>query len=185
MNRQMVTGSLGAIAQREGKSLAETFLSAEAVVLVDTSGSMDSRDARGGRSRYETACDELAKLQNSMPGKVAVVSFSDTAVFCPTGVPEYLMGGTNLAGGLQFVQAADGLGLKIILISDGEPDIRTEALEVAKTFKSQISTIFVGPEGGAGSQFLQQLAAACGGQAVTAQFANQLAQTSQLLLARP
>ena len=185
MNTQIIPGSIGAIAKQNGASIAETFLSADAIVLVDTSGSMDATDARAGKSRYQVACDELANLQNTMPGKVAVVAFSDTTVFCPNGVPQFLQSGTDLAGGLNFMHVADGLGLKIILISDGEPNSREQALAAAKRFKSPISTIYVGPEGGPGSQFLKQLAAACGGQAVTAQFAASLADKTQLLIARP
>lgn len=185
MNTQIIPGSIGAIARKNGASLAETFLSADAVVLVDTSASMEAKDARGGRSRYDVACDELAQLQNTMPGKIAVVAFSHVAVFCPDGVPQYLKGTTNMAGALKFTQVADGLGLKIILISDGEPDSPKDTETVAAQYSSPISTIYVGPEGGPGSKFLQRLASLAGGQAVTAQFSATLADKTQRLLAQP
>jgi hypothetical protein len=44
---QIVAGSMGAIAQQIGKSLAETFLSAEVIIIVDTSGSMSTMDSLG------------------------------------------------------------------------------------------------------------------------------------------
>lgn len=182
MNQAIVPGSLSAIAQQTNTSLAETFLSVDALVIVDTSGSMDSHDAAGGHQRYAVACEELKRLQATLPGKIGVIAFSDTAVFCPGGIPTFLMGGTDLAGALRFVQAADDTGIRFIVISDGSPDSSSEALEVARKFKSQIDVIYVGPEGGPGSKFLAELAAAAGGQAVTADRVKNLANNVQLLL---
>ncbi|HOR01504.1 MAG TPA: VWA domain-containing protein [Anaerolineae bacterium] len=102
----IVPGSLSAIAAREGQSLAETFLNADAVILVDTSGSMMSGDSRGGRSRYNVALEELAHLQAHMPGKLAVIAFSDSTVFAPGGQPPLLGSGTNLAGALRFAKCS-------------------------------------------------------------------------------
>lgn len=93
MNTAIVAGSISAIAQQKNKSIAESFLQAEIVVIVDTSGSMENPDSRGGRSRYETACEELAALQGSLPGKVAVMSFSDRVQFCPAGIPVFFLVG--------------------------------------------------------------------------------------------
>lgn len=98
MNTEIVPGSISALAQSSGKSIAELFTRAEVVAIVDTSGSMSNQDSRGGKSRYEVACEELAYLQKNRPGKVAVISFSDSAQFCPGGVPFYEGGGTNLRG---------------------------------------------------------------------------------------
>jgi hypothetical protein len=66
------------------------MMDVDAVVIVDTSGSMGVHDSRDGQQRYDVACQELAALQARMPGKLAIVSFSDTALLCPTGVPSYL-----------------------------------------------------------------------------------------------
>jgi Mg-chelatase subunit ChlD len=52
-NRTMnaiIKGSIGQIAKDSGKTIAETFVNADAVVLVDTSGSMSTTDAPGGVS---------------------------------------------------------------------------------------------------------------------------------------
>lgn len=57
---QVVKGSLSDVAKATGASLAETFLSADVIVLVDTSSSMEAHDAPGGLSRYDAACKELA-----------------------------------------------------------------------------------------------------------------------------
>lgn len=176
MNTAIVPGSLSAIARQENKSIAETFVNVDLVVIVDTSGSMFTHDSRGGKSRYKTACEELAALQASHPGKIAVLSFANSAIFCPSGVPTYLSGGTNMAGALQFAKIADVPGMQFILISDGEPNDEQETLAVAKTYRNKISTIYVGPEDQpAGREFLRRLAAATGGQTVTADRANLLA----------
>lgn len=157
-NTSIVVGSLADVAQRNNQTLAESFLTADAIVLVDVSGSMSSHDAPGGHSRYDTACAELAKVQKSLPGKVAVVAFSSDVRFVPGGVPPFDGGGTNLADALRFVQPADGC-VKFIVISDGYPDSAESALKVAGKFTSEIDTVFCGPEGDdQGRAFLAQLA---------------------------
>lgn len=180
---QIVPGSMGAMAQQSGKTIAETFVNASCVILVDTSGSMEQKDSRGGQSRYQVACDELAALQQSMPGKIAVVSFSDEVMFCPAGVPFNLSGGTNMVKALYFAKMADVPGMQFILISDGSPDKPEETLEAARTFKNKINVIYVGPENSpTGRDFLNRLAALTGGQAVTADRAQALQSAATTLL---
>lgn len=184
MNTSLVKGSIGAIAKDSGKSLAHTFVYADVVVLVDTSGSMGTADSRGGLTRYAVACDELAALQASLPGKVAVISFSDRTMFCPDGVPFNLRGGTDLAGALRFAKIADVPGMRFILISDGEPTEPQAALREAAKYRAKIDVIYVGSElNPAGRGFLTRLARQSGGQTVTAEAAKQLAATVQYLLA--
>lgn len=163
----IVAGSVAAVSRRENMSLAESFLSVDVLIIVDTSGSMCSKDAPGNRSRYNAACDELATLQAGNPGKIGVIAFSDMVQFCPGGIPMNFEGSTNMAGALKFVKVADGLGIKLILISDGEPDSRGETLKIARTFKTKIDTVYIGPErGGSGREFLKELAAATGGTSI-------------------
>lgn len=182
-NTAIIQGSISAIAQQNNKSLAESFVSADAIVIVDTSGSMSSSDSRNGKSRYDVACEELAQLQNSLPGKIAVLAFSDDVMFCPSGQPHDYCGGTDLAKALRFAKSADVEGMQFIVISDGEPDDRAEALKVAKTFKNKINVIYVGPEKSpSGRNFLTELAAASGGVAVTADRAQGLLEASKKLL---
>lgn len=171
----IIPGSLGAVAKQENKSIAETFVNADLVVIVDTSGSMSTHDSRGKKSRYEVACEELASLQATHPGKIAVLSFSDSTIFCPAGIPTYLGGGTDMAKALQFAKIADVPGMQFILISDGEPNDEQETLVVAKTYRNKISTIYVGPEEHpTGRVFLQHLAAATGGKTITVDRAREL-----------
>lgn len=162
-NTSIVQGSLAAVAAQGSGSIAQTFINCDAIIIIDTSGSMEIVDSGCTSSRYDRACAELAKLQKSMPGKIGVINFSSVAIFCPGGKPELLAGGTDLARALKFVHVADNCGISFIVISDGKPDSEQEALKEARRFKSPISCIHIGPEGGDGSRFLRDLAAASGG----------------------
>lgn len=178
----LVPGSLSQVAKHTNQTLAESFLSAEAVILVDVSGSMATKDSRGGRSRFDQASDELAKLQANLPGKLAVVAFSDDAVFCPAGVPIYQGGGTYLAKALRFVQPADGT-VRFIVVSDGWPSDEEETLRVAATFTSEISCIYCGAvDDSQGPSFLRRLAKAHRGRFVVADRAQELASKVGTLL---
>lgn len=182
-NTAIIPGSLGAIARSQHISLAESFMSASCVVVFDSSGSMAATDGSDGRSRYDTACAELANLQGHLPGKIAVLSFSDEVVFCPDGRPLYLGGGTDLARALRFARQADVSGMRFIVISDGDPNSRSEALAEAAKFKNKIDVIYVGPEDMPhGREFLTRLAQASGGQAITAERALQLESSIRYLL---
>lgn len=184
MSNQIVQGSLRSIAQQSGKSLAESFLSCDVICIVDTSGSMSAKDSHGGKSRYEVACQELANLQNHLPGKIAVISFSNTVQFCPSGIPVNLDGGTQMDEALKFVKVADEIpDMRFFLISDGEPNDEAAALKIARSFKNKISTIYVGPEDNpTGRDFLQKLAKLTGGQTVTADRAKELTSKIETLL---
>lgn len=182
MNSKAITkGSLAAIAQQKNQSLAESFLSAELIAIVDMSGSMAMHDAPGGLSRFDAAEKELKALQAEMPGQIAVICFSDRVQFCPGGVPIRFGNGTNMAGALRFVHMADGVA-KIVLISDGEPDCQRSTLKEARRFKHSIDTIYIGPEGERGQTFLQQLAQATGGTAASSKEPGLLANGVKLLL---
>lgn len=177
-----VPGSLQAQAQASNTSLAETFLNCDLVVLVDTSGSMDAHDAPGYQKRYDAACTELAAIQKKHPGKIGVIAFSSTVMFCPGGVPPFLSGGTDLAAALDYVHLLDGL-CEIVVISDGEPNSPDAALRQAKRFtQSAISCVYIGPEGEPGQAFLTKLARIARGQAVMAAKTAQLAARLEPLL---
>lgn len=180
MSKALVKGSLSDTAN--GKTLAESFLNADAILIVDMSGSMACEDAPGGIARWDAAENELIRLQEENPGKLAVIAFSSTAQFCPDGKPIRFGGGTDMARALQFVKPADGLGVKFILISDGEPDDRKETLRVARSFESKIDTVYIGPEGGSGQAFLAKLAQVAGGMAATSEAPGLLADNVTLLL---
>ena len=177
----VVTGSLSAIAQRDGLSLAESMLNVEIILLIDSSGSMAANDSRGGNSRWDVAVDELTQLQRDHPGKIGVVSFSSDVEFAPSGIPPFLGGGTDLTAGLHFVHQFDGT-VRFIVISDGSPDDERSALAEAATFNSSISTVYCGPEDErSGMLFLERLAKVAGGQSVNADRAMELAKKVETL----
>lgn len=184
MNNQIIPGSLGAIAHQNNKSIAETFLSCDIIVIVDCSGSMSTTDSRGGKSRADVANAELAALQNNLPGKIAVIGFANDTQFCPSGIPTAPGASTDMEKALKFVKIADPIpDMKFFLISDGQPDDEQATLRVARTFKNKINTIYVGPEDTpTGRDFLQKLAKATGGQTTTADRAKELTSKIEKLM---
>lgn len=184
MQTALVVGSLAQIAQRDGMSIAESFLAVDAVILVDVSGSMYTDDCRDHQRRYDVALEELTRLQGDLPGRLAIVAFSNAPQFVPNGVPPLLGGSTDLTGALRFIRLADTGDIRLIVISDGQPDDERGALAAAAQYRGRIDTVFVGPEGDRGADFLRRLAAANGGAHVTAIHAHELAaKTERLLLA--
>lgn len=179
---QLVKGSLQHLAQRDGKSLAESFMQASTIVLIDRSGSMDEADTYGGQSRYKRAANELAKLQANNEGKIAVIAFDHDAEFCPSGVSPAPRGGTNIERALEFVQIADGVVDQFVVISDGETYDEHSALIIAATFMTPIHTIFIGPEGSDGEAFLKKLAKIKGGISSTTTGAVDLASAIETLM---
>ena len=181
----VVSGSLSNVATQNKISIAETFVDVDACIICDISGSMNACDSRDGQSRWTVAGHELRGLQNSMPGKLAVIAFADRAEFVPSGIlpkVDRLGGMTNLSGALKFAKTLDVPGVHFIVISDGQPNSTHKCLAVARQYKNRIDTIYVGPEGGSGSQFLAQLAAQSGGQNATADRAKELAMAATKLL---
>lgn len=172
MSQQLVKGSLRAVARKQKLTLAETFLSVDALVLVDVSGSMAERDVPMdgenlfgfGRSRYDEAQRQLVNLQESLPGKVGVVQFSSRVKFRPSGILLFDAEGTDLLAALSFVKPADGCGIKLVVISDGYPNDPKRTLDLAATFTTHIDTVFIGsPNDGMGKSFMAELAQVSGG----------------------
>lgn len=182
MNSQIVVGSQSDIAQKQGRSLAETFLNAEIVLLIDVSGSMGYQDAPNGMTRWEYAQEQLTHLQGLHPGKIALVEFSTMTYYRPNGQLSEPNGSTAMDDGLKFIKVADDCGLKIILVSDGDPDDRQAALNEASKFKTKIDAIYCGLEGGPGQAFLQQLVNKTGGQFFTAAQPGMIGEGIEILL---
>jgi Mg-chelatase subunit ChlD len=172
MNRSITTakGSIQDISERENMTVAETFMQAEVIIILDYSGSMNAHDARDNQARIDVAAQELKALQEKMPGEIALICFADSVEFSPSGIPIPVGAGTDLTKALKFVKMADTIDVRFIVISDGEPNDERSALAVAKTFNNRIDTIFVGSvQYDHGKKFLIKLAAASGGEHVTAE----------------
>jgi len=182
----IVKGSLADIAQQNNRSLAESWLDVQLLAICDMSGSMACDDAPGGKARWQAACEELAALQRQYPGKIAVIAFSGHAELVPGGSPVLLGGDTDMVAALQAAKPADGLGIKIVLLSDGEPNDREATLAEARKFKTPIETVYIGPERESrGREFLQELARKTGGSYQKTAQPGMLAQPVAALLQAP
>ena len=172
MNSQItIAGSQLDNAQKKGISVAKSFLDAEIVIIFDNSGSMMATDAPGGMSRKDYAQKQMTTIQGKNPGKVALICFADRTEYAPSGSIINVGGTTDLAGALKFARVADDCGLKILVISDGEPNNSQAALDVAKTYKTKIDALYCGSEGNwsGGREFLQRLTDATGGDFFTSE----------------
>lgn len=165
----LVKGCLTEIAKQKNLPMAQGFLDVKAFVMVDVSYSMNDRVNGTNQTRWDLAKSQLENLQNENPGEIAVACFSSAAVFCPSGVLQSPNGTTDLVAALQLLKQADNCGIRLIIISDGEPNDAGGALALANTFKSKIDTIFVGDETGRGRNFLRDLANATGGVSIVNQ----------------
>ena len=182
MESNLIIGSQSDIANKQNISLAESFLSAEMILLVDVSGSMTMPDAPNNMSRWEYAQEQLTHLQGLYPGKIALVEFSSNVFYQPGGKMSKPNGSTDMAEGLKFVKVADDCGIKIIIVSDGDPDSRNQALNEASKFTTQIDAIYCGKEGGPGQLFLQKLVNQTGGQFFTSAEPGMIGEGIELLL---
>lgn len=178
----IVKGSLSNIARKNNQSLAESFLNADVIVLLDDSGSMSTNDAPNGMTRKEAADKELKKLQANHPGKIALIAFADYPLFCPHGSVMPCGGSTDMVAALKFIKVADDCGLKLVLVSDGAPNDEQETLKVAATFKTAIQTIYIGREGGRGQDFLDKLANITGGKSFKSEAPGLLGNSTEVLL---
>ena len=178
----IIPGSLTDIAAKQNVSIAESFVDCDVLVIVDVSGSMAVMDSRDGQKRYDVALQELEELQRTLPGKLAILAFSNVVIFVPSGKPPFLGMGTNLAGALKFARMADVPGMRFFVISDGIPDNQQAALAEAAKIKASINCIYVGPEGGPGQRFLEQLASANQGVFGTADRVKNLAAITAKML---
>jgi hypothetical protein len=179
----IVAGSLAWVARQKHEGLAAARLGVSLVAIVDTSGSMDERDSRGGRRRIDVAREELARLQAEHPGELALLCFSGWHRWYPGGVPPEPDTNTDPAGALRFAKPIDGTGVAFVLISDGLSDDPDDALEVARELVDPISCVHVGPEGDAvGRRFLERPARVGRGTAAASARAVDLADAARRLL---
>lgn len=172
MKHEIAKGSIADIMQNSSASLAESFLTCECIVLFDVSGSMSSTDGYK-ESRFTRGVRELKTIQETMPGKYAIIQFADRVDFMPGGVPVLGMSGsgTDLTAALRYAKIADEIpDMRFVVISDGEPNSGLTAKAVAAQYRNRIDTIFIGNEekwGYSGKDFLYELAQMSGGKAVT------------------
>jgi Mg-chelatase subunit ChlD len=93
--------------------------------------------------------------------------FQRECQFCPGGVPVMRNGSTDMVAALKMLKMADATDIRLVLISDGEPNDEAGAFSEAAKFASKIDTIYIGPETGSGREFLRELSRLTGGISIT------------------
>lgn len=166
-NQALVVGSIKDVADKTKKPISEVFSNVKMAIFLDVSESMDYQDCYNGATRISVATKHLTDLQNSNHGDVALICWNNKVEFRPNGIPTSPDGTTILKNALSYAKMVDGTSIKIVFISDGEPLDVEESIALAKTFKSKIHTIYVGPEGGKGHKVMKRLAEMSGGTSIT------------------
>jgi hypothetical protein len=186
MSYELVRGSIGDLVRNEDRYMRDVMMNVTEVLLVDTSGSMNARDAGSdGEQRYTVAVRELKNVQGQYPGRCAVFSFSTNCQFEFSGVPMFSKGGTHMDKAFKTLQPFAGTDLTVHVISDGLPNSVEKALKAAKALHLKINPIYIGPivpssadpiareveaaQIAKALQFMQDLASLTGGTAVTSE----------------
>ena len=124
--------------------------------LLDVSGSMNDEihDVR--------KIDSLRDVMDKYPD-AQKICFSNGVSECQD-IPEP-GGGTDLARALRFIKSKiSPLPERIVVISDGEPDSRSDAKAEAAKLGLPIDIIFIGDEESSGEWFMEELAQQTGGE---------------------
>lgn len=157
-NTALVVTAADKLKRTLGKSSLDDFMQTarRSMMLVDVSTSMGDYIRSGGTKILATRT-VVATLRESNPVPVAVFGREIEIV---DRVPEPC-GGTPMHLGIDFCkqQGADHL----VLITDGEPDSESYALESARAFGGVIDVFYIGDGTDRGSQFAKELAALTGG----------------------
>ena len=179
----IVKGSVTDVAKTKGMEIAEAIMDVDSIVFIDTSGSMEIVDPNQDASRHELARQQLVEIQSNNPGKVGLCSFSNTVQFCPDGIPKIEGGGTNMNAALKWGLQLNGMGVSLIVVSDGLPNRKLLSLQTAAQIDNIIHTVYIGPESDTEAiQFMRDLANAGRGKALTTKEVPQLAEKVQFLL---
>lgn len=133
--------------------------SEEVYLLLDVSGSMDSKMANG-KSREVGLQETVKEITKERPVKMIAFGGRDGGAYLVTAIPSS-GGGTPLHLAIDLAKQKE-CG-RCVVISDGCPDSVSAAMEAAKKFGGRIDVVFVGNPGEYGEEFLKQLAESTGG----------------------
>lgn len=137
-------------------------------LLVDTSSSMFAhvvgKDEKGEETR-KRAIDIVREVVATVrgDGDLPIIAFggpTECEVRFVDVVPEP-DGSTPLHAAIKL--AKEYGATRLVVISDGVPDLKETSLENARAFGGQIDVVYIGAEGSGGSVFLNALASATGG----------------------
>ncbi|MHB1681155.1 MAG: vWA domain-containing protein [bacterium] len=132
------------------------------LLLLDISGSMND-DCSGNKK-----IDSLASIVKKMP-LARKIYFNNSVYDCGINinVPE-ANGGTDLALAFKFIKENNiNTGMKLILVSDGEPNIEIESIAEALKLNQHIYIIYIGEKYSSGEKFMKKLAEITGGSETT------------------
>lgn len=169
-------------------SLSDNIAAGEVIfLLIDASGSMDTFIDKGAEARYFDALsnqhvsgtrvdkrqfngraidklrEAVGQIQQSANEPIPMIAFGgpfDAQVRFVDSVPEP-EGGTPLHMAIPL--AKEYGANRVVIISDGCPDLRDQSMEEARRFGGRIDVVYVGVAGDAGQKFLEALSAATGG----------------------
>jgi hypothetical protein len=127
---------------------------ADTVFLLDVSGSMNEKVGK------ERKIDHLRDVMSSYPN-ANKFCFSDD-VYNKQNIPEP-NGSTNLAKGFRYLQNTEFKAKRVVLVSDGEPDNESSALNEANKLFVPVDIIYIGDKGSRGERFMERLASSTGG----------------------
>lgn len=142
-----------------------------AVILADTSSSMDDRDgSQFGMAMPPRRIDRLAQVLDYLLKRVrvqALIGFSDFPEEIPlvgrVVLPEP-HGGTGLDVAMEYVFGLRPRAERLFILSDGWPNNPSKALDWAGQLRPMvIDAYYIGPDGlDAGAEFMRQLSLAGG-----------------------
>jgi len=138
------------------------------MLLIDVSDSMNTHittvTAEGQRVQGDTRIEALRKVVTNIRGEVQVVmiAFGGESV-----TPRFVDNVPAASGGtplhLAIALAKEYGATRLVVISDGAPDMAEQSKEEARKLGGRIDVIYIGDPGGYGEDFLLELAALTGG----------------------
>ncbi len=155
--QQLAERLAGTLARRSLSDLvkARTQIS---LLVVDCSGSMSEETDKGER-KIDALRTVVAEVRERVACKVLA--------FGHAWEPEIVDSIPDPSGGTPLHDAITAGKMHranhLIVVSDGIPDSTSAALEAARDFGGKIDAVYVGPKGGPGPAFMQQLASLTGG----------------------
>jgi Mg-chelatase subunit ChlD len=155
--QQLAERLAGTLARRSLSDLVKTRMQVS-LLVVDCSGSMAETTDKGER-KIDALRTVVAEVRERVACKVLAFGHAWQPEIVDA-VPEP-SGGTPLHDAI--TTAKGHRATHLIVVSDGIPDSQTAALEAARDFGGKIDAVYVGPKGGPGPQFMQQLAGLTGG----------------------
>jgi len=164
MGKELVAkGSITDLSKSADTAL--TLLDAKLVLICDRSSSMCAADAMNGKTRAEIEDQIVSDLQEKYPGQIVLEAFANSAILCLNGVLPYPDGrATNMAPAFQLASTLVGVGMRAILLTDGEStDTEAEMLSAAQPLKGKLDIVFIGPDLAAGRKSMEKLAKAVNG----------------------